>query len=630
MKNADYWRGRFGILEDAAHNDSVQYIQTLEREFKTASQSIQADIERWYGRFAANNGITLVEAKKWLTAGQLDEFQWTVQEYIKAGESLDPKWLKQLENASARVHISRLEALQLQAQQQIELLYGNHADDLDAFLRKIYSNGYYHTAFEIQRGLNVGWDLHSLNAKQLQTVLSRPWTTDNRTFRDRCWLDKTQLVHTVQTQLTQGIIRGDSPDKATKAIAEQFRVSKNKAGRLVMTETAYFSAQSQKDCFNSLDVEKYEVVVTLDELTCEVCGPLDGMVFSMADYEPGVTANPFHPWCRCCTAPHFDDNPGERAARNADGEVYYVPANVKFADWKTAFVDGGAKDGLTVISKPDKMKLSVNRNNDFFKAYGENHYTAMHDLLEEAPEKERAIWEQFEDRLKVKSATSKRHPCYRPGDGIELDVERDAKGSSWSAKYQTSFHEFGHNIDYIANRDYGTGSAYTPFSFTYKNNAFGQSLRKELDDRITSMAKSMKAEFQAHINDIQWLHDHHYISDWDLSWWKTQGTIYTKPKFSKSYAYSALEREVRALPTMTRADLSDILEGASNGRITCGFGHGKAYWKRETALSTEAFAEMFDSTITSPEQLEAIKTYFPESYQVFQEMLDELLKGGSK
>lgn len=367
MKNADYWRGRFSILEDAAHNDSVQYIQTLEQQFKIASNSIQGDIEKWYARFAKNNNITLLEAKKWLNADQLKEFRWTVEEYIKAGESLNPKWMRQLENASARVHISRLEALRLQAQQQIELLYGNHTDDLDKFLGKIYSNGYYHTAFEIQKGLNIGWDLQSLNPKQLQTVLSRPWTTDNRTFRDRCWLDKTQLVHTVQTQLTQGIIRGDSPDKATKAIAEQFRVSKNKAGRLVMTESAYFSAQSQKDCFNELDVERYEILATLDSHTSEICREMDGHVFDMKDYESGVTAPPFHPWCRTTTIPYFEDNPGERAARNADGEVYYVPANLKYEDWQKGFVykssnaykKNGKVDYSSIKTIPNKVFKEV-------------------------------------------------------------------------------------------------------------------------------------------------------------------------------------------------------------------------------------------------------------------------------
>ena len=338
MTNKEYWRGRFSILEEAAHRDSAACYQTLEREYRRASQSIQTDIEKWYARFAKNNGISLLEAKKQLTLGQLEEFKWTVEEYIKAGESLDPKWAKQLENASARVHISRLESLQLQVQQQIEVLFGYQVDGLDRLLRQVYSNGYYHTAFEIQKGLHIGWDLQSLNEKQLQMVLTKPWSTDERTFRDRCWLDKVQLVNTVQSELIHGIIRGVGPDKAVKTIVDRLHVSKNKAGRLVMTESAYISAQSQKDCFQALDVKRYEIVATLDGNTCAICGGLDGMVFPMSDYEPGVTANPFHPWCRCCTAPYFEDDDGERAARNAEGKTYYVPGNMKYTEWKQQHV----------------------------------------------------------------------------------------------------------------------------------------------------------------------------------------------------------------------------------------------------------------------------------------------------
>ena len=52
-------------------------------------------------------------------------------------------------------------------------------------------------------------------------------------------------------------IRGEAPDRAISAISKQFEVSRSKAGRLVMTESAYFSSAAQKDCFNALGVEKY-------------------------------------------------------------------------------------------------------------------------------------------------------------------------------------------------------------------------------------------------------------------------------------------------------------------------------------------------------------------------------------
>jgi len=353
MRNADYWRGRFSILEDSAHREAQKTIQDMEELYLDAQRSIQKEIESWYARFAMNNQISLTDARKWLTAGQLEEFHWSVEQYIKIGEQagLDAAWLKKLENASARFHISRLEAVQTGIQQQLELLYGNQVDSLDALLKKVVGNGYTHTAFEVQKGVGLGWDITGLDQKKLETLLSKPWTTDGRTFRDRCWLNKNDLVGSVSKSLTQGLLRGDSPSKITTAIQKQFGVHRYKAGRLVNTETTYFNAVATKECYKDLDVEMVEIIETLDSHTCSICGGLDGTVIPISQYEPGVTVPPFHPNCRGTTAPAIDPKyAGERAARNADGDVYYVPANMKYADWVQTFVNGGSKAGLTAAT----------------------------------------------------------------------------------------------------------------------------------------------------------------------------------------------------------------------------------------------------------------------------------------
>lgn len=358
MRNAEYWRGRFSILEENAHKQSDQYLQNLEDMFMDAQRTVQADIERWYGRFATNNGISLTEARKLLTTGQLEEFKWTAEQYVKAAQqaNLSAEWLKKLENASAKFHVSRLEAIQLQIQQQIELLYGNQLDGVDSLLKQIVSDGYTHGAFTIQKGLGLGWDITALNQKKLETLLSKPWTTDGRTFSDRIWLKKRELVGTVHKELTQGLLRGDSPQKITDAIKNRFKVSRYQAGRLVHTETTYFNAISTKQVYQDLGVQSVEILETLDSHTCPLCQPLDGTVIPLAQYEPGVTVPPFHPNCRGTTCPHYDDMDGERAARTADGKVYYVPANMKYTDWKKAFVDGGAKTGLTLAVAGDIIK----------------------------------------------------------------------------------------------------------------------------------------------------------------------------------------------------------------------------------------------------------------------------------
>ena len=360
-KNADYWRGRFSIIQDAAHNEAGACVADLEQIYRDAERTVQADLDRWYGRFATNNGISLIDARKMLTAGQMEEFRWTVDQYIQAAQqkNLSPEWIKKLENASARFHVSRLETIQLQIQQQMEILYGGQLDSLDGLLKNVISNGYTHTAFEIQKGLGLGWDITALNQRKLETLLSRPWTADGKTFRDRCWENKANLVSGVQSTLTQGLLRGDSLQKLTDRIKNQFGVSRYKAGRLAHTETTYFNGVANLEVYRDLGIEEIEILETLDRHTCEICGALDGKVIPLSQYEPGVTVPPFHPNCRGTTCPHYADMKGERAARNADGEVYYVPSDMNYQKWLETFMNGGGKAGLVQFISPQEIRDKI-------------------------------------------------------------------------------------------------------------------------------------------------------------------------------------------------------------------------------------------------------------------------------
>ncbi|MCM1440364.1 MAG: minor capsid protein [Roseburia sp.] len=337
MRNDAYWANRMRILEESLLDTGYDYVKNLEQQYDSAIRAVESQISVWYQRFAAENGITLAEARKLLTTQELREFQWTVEEYIKHGQenAVSQAWLKQLKNASARVHVSRLDSLKLQLQQQAETLHGTQTEALTSSLAELYERGYYHTAFEIQKGVGVGWSLHSLTDDQIKKVLSRPWTLDGQTFSDRIWKNKQSLVNTVNTQLTQMIMRGSAPDKAIKAISDRFKVSKSQAGRLVMTETAAFANEARKDCFKDLGVEKYVVVETLDGETCDLCGQLDGKVYPMSEYAVGVTAPPFHPWCRGTTAPYYEDleGLGVRAARDEEGKYYEVPKGMTYSQW---------------------------------------------------------------------------------------------------------------------------------------------------------------------------------------------------------------------------------------------------------------------------------------------------------
>lgn len=354
MTNAEYWKQRFTQLEAAQNRKGATAYLEMEKQYKAAQNELEAQIARWYQRFADSNGISLAQAKQWLKGQDLAEFKWDVKEYIKYGKenAINGAWMQELENASSKFHISRLEALQIQTQNSLETMFAQQMGTMKKALSDVYASGYYHTAYTVQQGFGLGWDIAGLDQAQIEKVLSKPWAVDGYNFSTRIWNSKTKLIGEVHNELSKNLLTGADPQKAIDSLAKKMGTFKSNAGRLVMTEQAYFSSAAQKDCFNDLDVEEYEIVATLDSHTSDICRSLDGKVFKMSDYKPGVTAPPFHVYCRSTTAPHFKDNfdVGERAARGADGKTYYVPDDVTYSEWKKAFVDGD-KSGFAEVQK---------------------------------------------------------------------------------------------------------------------------------------------------------------------------------------------------------------------------------------------------------------------------------------
>lgn len=339
-KKRSYWQKRFAALEKSQHERSVFYYDDLERAYIEAMQSMEADILRWYERFAKSEGVTLEEAKRLLKTNELKEFKWSVDEYIAHGKNnaLNQKWLKQLENASARVHISRLESLQLQLQAHVEKLYGGQIEGVQRLMKEAYRNQYYQAAFEVQRGMGIGFTMQALAESQLTKIISKPWTADNLTFSAKIWRDRGLLIDTLHKELIIATAKGEGPQRLISVIQKKMNTSRSNAARLVLTEQAFFSAAAQKDAFEDLEVERYEIIATLDSRTSKICQSMDGKVFKMADFTPGLTANPFHPRCRSTTAPYFADAIDYRAARAKNGKIYYIDANIKYEEWFERFV----------------------------------------------------------------------------------------------------------------------------------------------------------------------------------------------------------------------------------------------------------------------------------------------------
>jgi SPP1 gp7 family putative phage head morphogenesis protein len=633
VRSSGYWRRRFEILEEAKSRMAGRANADAEREFKKAQQILDDQINAWYGRFAVNNQITLADAKAWLSGKDLDEFRWSVDEYIRRGKeaAIDPSLAKRLENASARFHVSKLEALKLQTQATVESLYGKAQTSAASLFGHIYKDNYCRTAYELQRGFEIGWNMAAPGRSQIEGVLSKPWTLDKLTFSDRLWTQKQSLIDAVHTHLIRGLVLGKPPDGAIKEISKKFGASRMSAGRLIMTESAYFASLAQRDAFNALDVEEYEVVEALDGETCEICGSMDGERFSLRDYEAGKTAPPFHPWCRGCTAPYFADDGGARFARGDGdgGQRYYVPSDMKFGEWREMFVEGGDKGDLIPVEGESGLieyrrsmpaaELDPNLNEGAESAIitmgtleqslGAPHAGKMQRILQDSPDDVKGVWNRYADRLQVVNAHSPRAFC--DSKGISVDINRVSReemtlrGEVAKKPYYTVFHEFGHNIDRIAQNERGyyvsLADAFNSRAHTYSNGVgytLTEMLEAEGKQRVDEAWKKLKKEAIA-----------------------AGGKASDVGKFK---AYQAIVDEMLSKPVVATSDVSDMWDGITKGVVRPHYGHGKSYWKYHS-VGVEGFAEMFSATVMNPESVEEIKHYFPKSYEIFEEIISELV-----
>lgn len=629
MNNGEYWQKRFELLEQAAHQQGVQCYADIEKQYRQAQKQLEGQIAAWYQRFASNNGVTLAEAKRMLNAKELAELKWDVNQYIQYGQenAINGTWVKQLENASARFHISRLEALKLQTQQSIEVMFGNQLDSIDSTMRNVYKSGYYHTAYEIQKGVGIGWDFSALDDKQISKVINKPWAVDGKNFSERIWGNRQKLVNELNNTLTQNIILGKDPQKAIDEIARKMNTSKTNAGRLVMTEEAFFSSAAQKDCFTELDVEQFEIVATLDSHTSDICRGMDGKHFKMSEWKVGETAPPFHVHCRSTTVPYFDDEfdaVGERAARNEEtGKTYFVPGNMTYKEWDKAFVQGDKSD-LQEINPDDTIKteeqnFDIEGNTTKLKgAMSDKDYAEyLARLNNHSNNNVKKLYSSYADKIAgVKKASS---GAYTPAsNSLTFSYPDERYIQNGKDKYSTVAHEYGHFFD-----------AQAQFSDLHFNEI--DTVKNNLNytkSRFTNRASSSDEFLAAVRKDKQFLRDTltdeikkelrlHDASDGvqdaiDGLLWERIGWGHGDKYYNRLYHSIKQMKEHKGLQQAYK-NLGYDVSNLSKVVSIC----------RDYESASEMWANIMAAEVNGGEALEYVKKYLPNSYAA----LIEILKG---
>lgn len=360
IRNPAFWRARYDALNSVNGRLIQQTYSEAERAFELAQRDIRRDIDAWLNRFAGDDGISLAEARRLLSAGELKDFKRDIAEYIKRGRdnAISGKWIKELENASARRHFSRLEALKIRTQNHLENAFAAENKAVENLVKNVYESNFYHTCFELQKGFGIGFDISGIDERQLDVIAKKPWTVDRRTFSDRIWERRDKMVSALHQEMIRNCIYGRSRDEMSAAldnfVGKDIKNAEYCAARVIKTEASYFASQSQRQALSDLGCEMYEVYLPLSSKSCEVCREMNGKRFKLSEYVVGSTAPPFHPNCVDGSIIPYDED-----GFAVDGTS--IPDDLTYEEWESRFVrEEGTENMVDYMSSSFRPQYSNN------------------------------------------------------------------------------------------------------------------------------------------------------------------------------------------------------------------------------------------------------------------------------
>ncbi len=294
MSSKDYWAKREAEALKSRIKDEKEYDREIKRIYSNMLDACQSEINAFYGKYAAKEGISLSEARK--RVGKLDiaAYERKAKKYVKE-KDFSAKANEEMRLYNAAMKINRLEMLK--ANIGLELIAGH--DELDKFMEGVLQG---RTEDELKRQAGILGKTVKSNTQKAHAIVNASF--HNATFSDRIWMYQDLLKADLSKLLQSGLIQGKNPRVLARELRKTFGASTFHTERLMRTELARVQTEAQKQAFERNGFDEYEFIVNGG--CCEICEGLKGKHFKVAKMMPGENAPPMHPHCRCSTAAYSD------------------------------------------------------------------------------------------------------------------------------------------------------------------------------------------------------------------------------------------------------------------------------------------------------------------------------------
>lgn len=415
-----------------------------------------------------------------------------------------------------------------------------------------------------------------LNKGAINQLIKSPWAGSN--YSDRIWKNKAQLIASMKSELTNGIVQGKSIYEVANMMDDRLQVGRSQTQRLVRTEYMHALNMGQIESYKAKGYKKLRWVATMDNKTSEICRSRNGKEYDI-DNLPDI---PAHPNCRCT----------------------YVPVITQEMIDEDEF---GIK-----LNKPEKVKGdTIDLGKGMLDSVGKKNYDEFHKTLNSLPEGDlKEIFRRHGEKLGFVIHKEKSF-----ADRNVVNVTQESFGSSdIHNKMEVVYHEIGHAFDNLGVK-ITTGKDTYETGLTRKVRILKKTKRFAIEG--THMSSLPEYELKEKIRSDLW----NYIYQGE--------TPYKKGKWPE---YTKIDELISNLKSeYTKKDLtgvSDMLESTGwTSKMPLGTGHGTKYWDRYGMAETEFFAHATEIAMNEKAG-KIFKEVFPESYATYEQMLKDILKGG--
>lgn len=652
---------------DKGHELTEGILDETEREineiYKEAHHSAKVKADEYFKKFAERDALM----KQKVDNGEMteDEYkQWRVNKMVAGAryKAMEESLATDLTNADKLA-----------------------ASTINGHLPDVYATNYNWSTYDIEQDARIDTNFVLYDRQTVERLVRDkpdliPMKAAVSIPEDMRWNKK----H-INNAITQGVLLGESIPDIAKRLAAVTDMNRKSAIRNARTMTTSAENGGRVDSYKratDMGIKiKQEWLATKDNRTRHEHAMLNGQEvdvgkpFKVEGYEirfPGdPEAEPHLVYnCRCCLISNFKGFDYKKM------DKFAPEPKMEYEEWQEQHE----------VEKPKEQKLPRPKTkNGWAYKTGDGYYGSKQQAIEEinnyvdnAPRNMQTLWQMNGKKLQapinvMKSEGNKAyfsHDDYR----VHLNPSNVMKGDTLHKPFQTHFHEYMHNIDYLNRK-----SGHEMFTDGWRDkdgNKLEDIIMKEWRKKFTitrtdeeiarvlfleqleaggvGAEQFVKSEFaywkrhsklkrdnpeykalKAQLDSCQNSREYwqFYKANASLLVDDTNKELY-REEIDKNAVKSYIKNIRAKYSLQDRGDLSDMMERFTVMELDMdrplGAGHGKSYALTEGKLSRESFAEMGDSSFTNPKSLELIKQELPETYAAWEGMIAELTKGAKK